>query len=161
VNLIKARGDRVNADLACGSCSRRVSEMRGTCEMCGRDSDGIRRDVEPRVEPLLRLHNALTVSRHIYAEYERALVEQELRRYGIFGDRPTRAGTTAAGRGRGSIGALKDGQSQQRDRCRPRMKSPHRGGEAALTTRSSRLRTEHARRTSAHPLARLAHIPGT
>jgi hypothetical protein len=57
--------------------------MRGTCEMCGRDSDGIRRDVEPRVEPLLRLHNALAVSRHIYAEYERALVEQELRRYGI------------------------------------------------------------------------------
>jgi hypothetical protein len=36
--------------------------------------------------------------------------------------------------------------------------SPHRGGEAALTTRSSRLRAEHARRTSAHPLTHLANI---
>jgi hypothetical protein len=73
----------VNADLACGSCSRRVSEMRGTCEMCGRDSDGIRHDVERRVEPLLRLRGDLLASTHIYASYELSLVEQELRGYGI------------------------------------------------------------------------------
>jgi hypothetical protein len=51
--------------------------------MCGRDSEGIRRDVERRVEPLLRLHAALLASTHIYADYERALVEQELRGYGV------------------------------------------------------------------------------
>jgi hypothetical protein len=39
----------VNADLACGSCARRLSEMRGTCLMCGQDPDGVRRDVERRV----------------------------------------------------------------------------------------------------------------
>jgi hypothetical protein len=73
----------VNADLACGSCARRLSEMRGACLMCGRDSDGVRRDVERRVEPLLQLHAALLASTHIYASYERSLVEQELRGYGI------------------------------------------------------------------------------
>jgi hypothetical protein len=73
----------VNADLACGSCARRISEMRGTCLMCGQEADGVRHDVERRVEPLLRLHAALLESTHIYASYERALVEQELRGYGI------------------------------------------------------------------------------
>jgi hypothetical protein len=51
--------------------------------MCGRDSDGIRRDVERRIEPLRRLHAALLASTHIYADYERSLVENELRGYGI------------------------------------------------------------------------------
>jgi hypothetical protein len=51
--------------------------------MCGRDSDGVRADVERRVEPLLRLRAALLASTHIYADYERSLVEQELRGYGI------------------------------------------------------------------------------
>jgi hypothetical protein len=73
----------VNADLACGSCARRLSEMRGTCLMCGQDPDGVRRDVERRVEPLLRLHAALLESTHIYASYERVRVEQELGGYGI------------------------------------------------------------------------------
>jgi hypothetical protein len=45
--------------------------------------DGVRRDVEQRIEPLLRLHAALLASTHIYADYERALVEQELRGYGV------------------------------------------------------------------------------
>jgi hypothetical protein len=75
--------ERVNAALACGSCARHVSEMRGTCEMCGRDSDGIRRDVERRVEPLLRLRAGLRASTHIYASYELSLVEQELRGFGV------------------------------------------------------------------------------
>lgn len=69
----------MTADLACGSCARRLSEMHGACLMCGRDPDGVRRDVERRVEPLLRLRAALLESTHIYAEYERSLVEQELR----------------------------------------------------------------------------------
>jgi hypothetical protein len=73
----------VNADFACGSCSRRLSEMRGACLMCGRDSDGVRLDAERRIEPLLRLRAALLASTHIYADYERSLVEQELRGYGI------------------------------------------------------------------------------
>ena len=73
----------MTADLACGSCARRLSEMRGTCLMCGQDPDGVRSDVERRVEPLLRLHAALLESTHIYADYERTLVEQELRGYGI------------------------------------------------------------------------------
>jgi hypothetical protein len=51
--------------------------------MCGRDPDGVRLDVERRIEPLLRLHAALLSSTHIYADYERSLVEQELRGYGI------------------------------------------------------------------------------
>jgi hypothetical protein len=51
--------------------------------MCGREADGVRRDVERRVEPLLRLRAALLASTHIYASYERSLVEQELRGYGI------------------------------------------------------------------------------
>ena len=57
--------------------------MRGACEMCGRDSDGVRRDVERRLEPLLALRATLLASTHIYASYERSLVEQELRGYGI------------------------------------------------------------------------------
>ena len=57
--------------------------MRGTCEMCGRDSDGIRRDVERRVEPLLQLRAALLASTHIYASYELSLVEQEIRGFGV------------------------------------------------------------------------------
>ena len=73
----------MNAGYACGSCSRRVSEMRGACLMCGREPDEVRRDVEQRIEPLLRLHAALLASTHIYADYERSLVEQELRGYGI------------------------------------------------------------------------------
>jgi hypothetical protein len=51
--------------------------------MCGQDPDGVRSDVERRVEPLLRLHAALLESTHIYASYERARVEQELGGYGI------------------------------------------------------------------------------
>jgi hypothetical protein len=86
----------VKADLACGSCSRRLSEMRGACLMCGREPDGVRRDVEQRIEPLLRLHAALLGSTHIYADYERALVEQELRGYGIDPcDPPAAPGTVA------------------------------------------------------------------
>ena len=73
----------MNADLACGSCARRLSEMRGACLMCGRDPDGVRLDVEHRIEPLLRLRAALLASTHIYADYERTRVEQELRGYGI------------------------------------------------------------------------------
>jgi len=73
----------VNADLACGSCAGRLSEMRGTCLMCGREPDGVRLDVEHRIELLLRLRAALLTSAHIYASYELSLVEQELRGYGI------------------------------------------------------------------------------
>lgn len=73
----------MNADLACGSCSRPLSEMQGACLMCGREADAVRRDVEQRIEPLLRLHAALLASTHIYAGYEGWLVEQELRGYGI------------------------------------------------------------------------------
>ena len=51
--------------------------------MCGREPDGVRQDVEQRIEPLLRLHAALLASTHIYADYERSLVEQELRAYGV------------------------------------------------------------------------------
>jgi hypothetical protein len=51
--------------------------------MCGREADGVRRDVERRVESLLRLRAALLASTHIYASYELSLVEQELRGYGI------------------------------------------------------------------------------
>jgi hypothetical protein len=57
--------------------------MRGACLMCGREPDGVRLDVEHRIEPLLRLRAALLASTHIYADYERTLVEQELRGYGI------------------------------------------------------------------------------
>ena len=73
----------MNADLACGSCAGRLSEMRGTCLMCGREPDGVRLDVEHRIELLLRLRAALLTSAHIYASYELSLVEQELRGYGI------------------------------------------------------------------------------
>jgi hypothetical protein len=55
----------------------------GACLMCGREADGVRLDVEQRIEPLIRLHAALLASTHIYASYERSLVEQELRGYGI------------------------------------------------------------------------------
>jgi hypothetical protein len=51
--------------------------------MCGQEPDGVRLDVEHRIEPLLRLHASLLASTHIYADYERTLVEQELRGYGI------------------------------------------------------------------------------
>ena len=57
--------------------------MRGACLMCGREADGVRRDVERRVEQLLRLRTALLASTHIYANYELSLVEQELRGYGL------------------------------------------------------------------------------
>ena len=80
----------MNADLACGSCSRRVSEMRGACLICGRDPDGVRHDVEHRVEPLLRLRAALLASTHIYASYELSFVEQELRGYGLSTSTTTR-----------------------------------------------------------------------
>jgi hypothetical protein len=87
----------VNADLACGSCARRVSEMRGACLMCGQEADGVRRDVEQRIGPLLRLRAALLASTHIYADYERTRVEQELRTYGVDLDdlRPAPAKTGA------------------------------------------------------------------
>lgn len=65
----------MNADFACGSCARRVSEMRGPCLMCGRDPDVVRRDIEQRVEHLLRIHEALVGSTHINAAYELTLVE--------------------------------------------------------------------------------------
>jgi hypothetical protein len=83
--------------VACGRCARLVSEMRGACLMCGRDADGVRRDVERRVEPLLRLRAALLASTHIYASYERSLVEQELRGYGLDLDNhpPVRPGAGA------------------------------------------------------------------
>jgi hypothetical protein len=48
-----------------------------------REPDRVRLDVEHRIEPLLRLRAALLESKHIYADYERTLVEQELRGYGI------------------------------------------------------------------------------
>lgn len=57
--------------------------MRGACLMCSRDPDGVRGDVERRVESLLRLRAALLESKHFYASYERTLVEQELRGYGL------------------------------------------------------------------------------
>jgi hypothetical protein len=57
--------------------------MRDACLMCGRDPDGVRLDVEHRIETLLRLHAALLASTHIYADYERTRVEQELRGYGL------------------------------------------------------------------------------
>jgi len=79
---LRGATDPMNNGLACGSCSRRVSEIRAACLMCGRDSEGVRRDVEQRIEPLLQLHAALLASTHIYASYERSLVENELRGFG-------------------------------------------------------------------------------
>jgi hypothetical protein len=73
----------MNPDLACGTCGRRVSEMQGACAACGQNADEVRADVKPRVERLLQLHAALATSTHIYAEFERKLVEQELARYGL------------------------------------------------------------------------------
>jgi hypothetical protein len=43
----------------------------------------VRAEVERRIKPLLRLHTALATSTHIYADYQRALVAQELARYGV------------------------------------------------------------------------------
>jgi hypothetical protein len=73
----------VNPSLACGSCSRRVSGLRDACELCGRYPDAVLHDVEQCVNTLLRRHAELAVSTDIYAEYNRSLVEQELRTYGI------------------------------------------------------------------------------
>jgi hypothetical protein len=57
--------------------------MHEACLLCGREPDAVRCDVEQRVESLLSLHVSLVASTHIYAQYERSLVEQELRSYGI------------------------------------------------------------------------------
>jgi len=73
----------MNADLACGTCGQRVSEMQDACSACGQSAAEVRAEVEPRVDRLLQLHSALVKSTHIYAERERKLVEQELARYGI------------------------------------------------------------------------------
>ena len=70
-------------DFVCAMCSRRVSEMSGACAMCDRKPDEVRTEAEARVKPLLRLRAALLMSTHIYAPYERALVEQELASYGL------------------------------------------------------------------------------
>jgi hypothetical protein len=92
----------VIADLACGSCSRRVSEMRGACLMCSREPEAVRLDVEQRVERLLRIHDALVNSTHIYAAYDRSFVEQELRTYGIEPSAPsTERSTTVRTRRKG------------------------------------------------------------
>jgi hypothetical protein len=74
--------------------------MRGPCLTCGRDAEGVRRDVEQRIEPLLRLHAALIASTHIYAEYERSLFENELRGYGIDPSDPPAAPRAATRRRR-------------------------------------------------------------
>jgi hypothetical protein len=70
-------------ELVCGRCGRRVSEIRGVCDLSGQNADEVRAEIEHRVTPLLRLHAALTMSTHIYANYERTLVEQELKRHGV------------------------------------------------------------------------------
>jgi hypothetical protein len=51
--------------------------------MCGREPEGVCRDIEQRVEHLLRVHEALVGSTHIDAAYELTLVEQDLRSHGI------------------------------------------------------------------------------
>jgi hypothetical protein len=57
---------------------------------------GPMKEVQATFEPLLRLHGLLSVSRHIYAEYQRKLVEQELARCGASsGRRLTGLGTNA------------------------------------------------------------------
>jgi hypothetical protein len=73
----------VNRDLSCGSCGSPLNEMRAACAICGREADAIRHDIEQRAEQLLQLRAALLRSTHINAAYELALIEQELRSYGI------------------------------------------------------------------------------
>jgi hypothetical protein len=75
--------------------------MRSPCAICGREADAIRHDIEQRAEQLLQLRAALLSSTHINAPYELALIEQELRSYGI-------DPSSAAGR------ALPNGRTRQR-----------------------------------------------
>lgn len=72
----------MNPELTCGTCGQRVADMT-SCGSCGQAPEEVRAEVERQVEPLLRQYAALATSTHIYAEYQRTLVEQDLARYGV------------------------------------------------------------------------------
>jgi hypothetical protein len=57
--------------------------MHDLCGSCGQTPEEVRVEVERHIKPLLRQHAALATSTHIYADYQMALVEQELARYGV------------------------------------------------------------------------------
>jgi hypothetical protein len=95
----------VNSNLTCGRCSRLVRDLRDVCPLCGRYLDAVLHDVEARVDTLLRRHTELDVSTDIYAEYNRALVEQELRTYGIDPSAPSGERSTTVRTGRKGFGS--------------------------------------------------------
>jgi hypothetical protein len=57
--------------------------MQNACATCGQSVDEVRAEVEAHVDRLMRLQAALAESTHVYADYERTRVEQELGGYGI------------------------------------------------------------------------------
>ena len=86
--------------LACNSCGRRINDLAGACAICGREPDGVRADIQKRVELLLRRHTALLTSIDLYAAYHRALIEQELRSFGVDpADRPPLSEASREGAG--------------------------------------------------------------
>ena len=73
----------MNANLACGTCGCRLVELSSACATCDQTPEQVRAEVQTTVARLLRLHGLLAESRHIYANYQRTLVEQELACYGV------------------------------------------------------------------------------